>query len=127
MEENRKEDVEMTLARARKTVAESRTLLEQVNLRLQETDRFLAKQGLTREQVRNMRFTKEQRLLANAELKRRGLPPIEDDDLDADFDAATAAVRAAQLELPPDPGESGRDMLAERQRKFGNFMQTYRI
>lgn len=127
MDDERQQEIREYLARVRKTIADSRALVEQVDLRIQETDRFLASQGLTREQVRNMRFTKEQRLLANAELKRRGLPLIEDDDLDADFDAATAAVRAAQLELPPDPGESGRDMLAERQRKFGNFMQTYRI
>ena len=65
MEENRKEDVEMTLARARKTVAESKALVEQVGLRIQETDRLLAQQGLTREQIAKFRFTKEQRILAN--------------------------------------------------------------
>ena len=119
MEENRKEDVEMTLARARKTVAESRKLLEQVNLRIQETDRFLAKQGLTRDQVRNMRFTREQRLLANEELKRMGLPPIEDDR--DDFDTATADLRAALA----DAGTGG-DVVDERRRKFGAFMQGMR-
>ena len=91
MDERRKREIEETLARARKTVAESRALMEQVDLRIQETDRFLAKQGLTREQLSHFRFTKDQRILANEQLKRMGLPPIEDADLA--FDAATDAIR----------------------------------
>lgn len=119
-DEIRRKEIEATLARARKTVAESKKLIEQANLRIQETDRFLAKQGLTREQVRNMRFTREQRLLANEELKRLGLPPIEDDG--DDFDAATASLRAALDGTAP-----GDDVVDERRRKFGAFMQGMRL
>ena len=122
MDEQRKREIEASLARARKTVAESRALVEQVNLRIQETDRFLAKQGLTREQLRHFQFTKEQRLLANEQLKRMGLPPIEEEDLD--FDSATAAIRA---EAEAGDAASDGDIVDERRRKFGNFMQGIRL
>jgi len=121
MDEQKQREVEETLARARKTVADSRELLNQVNLRMQETDRMLAKQGLTREQVRNFRFTNEQRQLVNEELKRRGLPPIEQDE--TDFDAMTAEIRASQLDAVTD----GDDVVSDRQRKFGNFMREFRL
>ena len=121
MDENRKREIEASLARARKTVAESRALMDQVNLRIQETDRFLAQQGLTREQVRNFRFTKEQRIFANEQLKRMGLPPIEEEDLS--FDAATAEIRAA---AEAGAGQSG-DIVDERRRKLGDFMQGMRL
>jgi len=121
MEDRRKQEIEETLARARKTVADSRELMAQVNLRMQETDRLLAKQGLTREQVRGFKFTAEQRQLVNDELKRRGLPPVQDDAVD--FDAMTAEVRASQIEL----GSDSDDVVAERQRKFGNFMREIRL
>jgi len=120
-EQRQKAAIEATLAKARKVVAESRDLMNQVQLRMQETDRLLAKQGLTREQVRALRFTKEQRQLVNHELVRRGLPPIEEPE--DDFDSATAAIRASQIETCPDDG----DVLLERQRKFGNFMREYRL
>lgn len=122
MDENRKREIEETLARARKTVAESRALVDQVNLRIQETDRFLAKQGLTREQLGHFQFTKDQRILANEQLKRMGLPPIEEDDLD--FDSATAAIRA---EAETESWASGGDVVDERRRKFGDFMQGMRL
>ena len=124
MDEQRKREIEESLARARKTVAESRALVEQVNLRIQETDRFLAKQGLTREQLRHFRFTKEQRLLANEQLKRMGLSPIEEEDLD--FDAATEAIRAATETDSGVFGEDG-DIVDERRRKLGAFMQGVRL
>ncbi len=119
MEDHRKQDIEATLARARKTVADSRELMAQVNLRIQETDRLLAKQGLTREQVRSFRFTSEQRQLVNDELKRRGLPPVQEDEEKVDFDAMTAEVRASQLEMGADSEDGG----PQRQRKLGNFMR----
>lgn len=122
MDEQRKREIEETLARARKTVAESKALVEQVGLRIQETDRLLAQQGLTREQIAKFRFTKDQRILANEQLKRMGLPPIEEEDFD--FDSATAEIRAmsaGQAET------SGGDVVDERRRKFGDFMQGVRL
>lgn len=121
MDEIRKREIEESLARARKTIAESRALIEQVNLRIRETDRFLEKQGLTREQVMSFRFSEDQRLLANEQLKRMGLPPIEEDD--RSFDAATEEIRA----LAADPGGASDDVVDERRRKFGDFMQGMRL
>ncbi|MCQ2389280.1 MAG: hypothetical protein MJ138_06160 [Kiritimatiellae bacterium] len=122
----KKRELDEYLAKIRKNIADSRALVEQANLRISETDRFLEQQGVTREQVLNMRFSKEQKLAVNEELRRRGLPPIEDDETAFDFDAATAEVRASQLEEAPE-SSGGNDALAERQRKFGNFMQAYRL
>ena len=123
MNEERRKSIEESLARARKVVAESRDLIEQAELRIKESDRFLAAQGLTREQVKAMRFTREQRILANEELKRMGLPPLEEETFD--LDAATAELRASQLE--PVPEDAGDGLLEERRRKFGTFMQDYRL
>ncbi len=120
------EEIDEYLARIRKTIADSRELVSQASLRIAETDRMLERQGLTREQVLNFNFSREQRLAVNEELQRRGLPPIEDDDAALDFDAATAELRATQLEIVPD-GAQGNDIVHERQRKFGNFMQEYRL
>jgi len=116
-------EVDEYLARIRKTVAESEALIAEANLRIAETDRLLASQGLTRQQVLDMQFTREQRLAVNEQLRLMGLPPIEDDETAFDFDAATEAVRAGTLE--PTPDDAG-DPVA-RQRKFDNFMQAYRL
>jgi len=119
--EQKKKEMAEYLAGMRKRIAESERLVSEANLRIAETDRFLAANGLTREQVLNFRFTPAQRLAVNEELARRGLPPIEDDDTFGDFDAATAAI--ADEGAPA----SGADELEERRRKFGAMMQTYRI
>ena len=70
-------DTDAYLARIRKTIEASNRLVEQVGLRIRETDRMLEQQGLTREQVMAMHFSEAQMEAANAELKRRGLDPIE--------------------------------------------------
>lgn len=125
-EQKARERLDELLARTRKNIAESQALVEQAELRIAETDRYLAEHGLTREQVSNMRFTREQKLAVNEELRRRGLPPLEDDDSAYDFDAAAAEFRDETLleTVASDPGE---DALSERRRKFNNFMQAYRI
>lgn len=125
MEEKPKESIDEYLARIRKTIADSRELVSQAELRIAETDRLLAKEGLTREEVMAFKFTREQRLAVNEELQRRGLPPIEDDESSFDFDAAVEEVRAGQLEVGGD--DSGEDVVESRRRKFGNFMQEFRL
>jgi len=113
-----REEIEATLKRARKTVAAAKALMAEADLRIQETDRFLAKQGLTREQVMAMQFTAEQRALVNEELKRKGLPPLDDEVAPAsDFDSGRRLPEAT--EAPTTVGE--------RQRRFGTFMQQFRI
>ena len=54
-----KDDLDEYLARIRKTIAESEALVAQTELRMRETDRLLESQGLTREQVLSLRFSKE--------------------------------------------------------------------
>ena len=70
-------DIQSYLARIRKTIADSKSLVSQAQLRMAETDRMLEKQGLTREQVMSMHFTEAQLEAVDAELKRHGLDPLE--------------------------------------------------
>lgn len=116
------QEVEEYLARIRKTIADSQSVIEAANLRIQETDRLLESQGLTREQVLNFKVTPEHRLAVNEELRRRGLPPLEEEEASSNFDAATAELRGGTEEsVSPD------EELANRQRRFGNLMHEFRI
>jgi len=110
MHEN--ESVDELLARVRKTIADSRELVSRAELRVAETDRMLAAEGLTREEVLRYEFTPEQRQAVNDELVRHGLAPFEDDE--------------PEPALPPQEplGEEG---LADRQRKFGMMMRDVRL
>ena len=120
-------DFDEYLARIRKTIAESEALVAQTELRMRETDRLLESQGLTREQVLSLRFSNEQKLAVNEELKRRGLPPIDDfgDDVPPPDDAAAAAFG-----VPAAPNLAVRDSqgdLENRQRKFGMMMKPFSL
>ena len=121
-EKAKREEIEELLARTRKNIAESRALVSEAELRIVETDRFLAQQGLTREQVMKLRFSPEQRLAVNEELQRRGLSPIEDDDAAYDFNAATDELRTAS----EDTGNE-ENSLDERRRKLGSLMHDIRL
>ena len=116
------QEVEDYLAKIRKTIADSQAVIDAASLRIQETDRLLESQGLTREQVLNFKVTPEHRRAVNEELRRRGLPPLEEDDASSSFDAATAELRPA---MPPNSSRTTK--MAERQRRFGNFMHEFRI
>ena len=122
-----KRDIEAYLARIRKTIADSNELVSQAELRIAETDRMLAEQGLTREQVMAFQFTGEQKLMVNEELKRRGLPPIEDDDPDD----LSAGLRDDQVTGRPvlpnfEAGDAQTD-LENRQKKFGMMMKPFQL
>ena len=114
------------LARIRKTIADSEALVAQTELRMRETDRMLEAQGLTREQVLSFRFTKEQKLAVNEELKRRGLPPLEDDGAETlpDPDAPAPVGIPAASDAPSADSQGD---LANRQRKFGMMMKPFSI
>ena len=119
-------DLDEYLARIRRTIAESEALVSQTELRMRETDRMLEAQGLTREQVLGLRFTKEQKLAVNEELKRRGLPPLEDegDEPIPDPDAPDP------VGIPAAPNFAAHDSqgdLENRQRKFGMMMKPFSI
>ena len=124
MEDRKQEDVRAYLARIKKTVEASRALMESVDLRLRETDRLLEAQGLTRDEIRKMRFTKDQRERANDELRRMGLPPLEEEELETSFDYRPDDYRSDLADSADVEDES---VLAARQRKFGTFMQQYRL
>ena len=116
-------EVKEYLATIRKTVADSQAAIDAAQLRLKETDRLLESQGLTREQVLNFKVTPAHRLAVNEELRRRGLPPLEDDTAAGDFDAATAQLRseavAPHVEPEADP--------ADRPRRFASLGHEFRI
>ena len=125
--ERQKAEIRDCLARARKTVEESNALVEQAGLRIQETDRLLASRGLTREQVLNMQFTDEQRELVNAELRRRGLQPLDFSEPEG-FDDLTARMRDGSVALDGGYAEApADDAVAARASKFRMMMQEYRV
>ncbi len=134
MEEAQKRELDSEtkayLAKIQRTIAASNELISQAEMRRAETDRMLAEQGLTREQVEALRFTPEQLKAANAELARRGLPPIEEEqvlagDARADADARlTGAGRAADPNFNP---EDSKEDLENRKRKFNVMMSDLRL
>ena len=117
-------DVKAYLARIRKTVEKSESLIAQAELRIAETDRMLERQGLTREQVLAMRFSEAQIEAANAELKRRGLSPIEQWEMGSAETAAAAPAPAHDYAPAP---VSLDEELENRQRKFGMMMKPFQI
>ena len=122
MKDGKDRETEAYLSRIRRTIEESNRLVDQVGLRIRETDHLLEQQGLTREQVMAMHFSDAQIEAANEELKRRGLDPIEKwtmDDYEASDEPRVSSL--ASEDFAPDAE------LAERQRKFGMMMKPFQI
>ncbi len=123
------EETKAYLARINRTVTESKALLSQFELRMAETDRMLESQGLTREKVAAMHFTDEQIAAVNEELKRRGMEPMDFDDVrsksaDIEDKRLTGEGRAAEPNL--DAGDSKED-LENRRRKFNVMMSNLKL
>ena len=112
-------EVEEYLASIRQTIAQSENLIAEAELRIAETDRFLESQGLTREQVLNLKLSGEQRRLVDEELKRRGLPGLEEDE-------ATGAPPVYSATPSWGAADTQGD-LDNRKRKFGALMQQFRM
>ena len=124
-----KEDVDAYLARIRKTIEASKALVSQVDLRIAETDRMLERQGLTREQVMAMRFSEAQMEAVDAELKRRGLDPLEKWAMGGD-NALAAETHGSGEDRPGDgrgTGDRPDAELENRQRKFGMMMKPFQL
>lgn len=120
-------EIKEYLAKIRKTIADSNSLVEQAQLRMQETDRLLASQGLTREQVLSFQFSDEQRELVNDELVRRGLEPLDFGSSDG-FDDLTDRVRDVGDFTPQaDVPAADEDLTNERAGKFRMMMREFRI
>ena len=116
------------MARGRlKALGTAEALVAQTELRMRETDRLLESQGLTREQVMALRFSSEQKLAVNEELRRRGLPPLEDDGAeplpDPDAPAPVGIPAASNFSSAADTQGD----LENRQRKFGMMMKPFSI
>ena len=112
-------ETEEYLARIRRTVAESKQMIESVKLRFAETDRLLSESGTSREEVANFRFTPEQRKAVNDELRRRGLPELEE-STETGRDAVVATVpRFGAADVQED--------MENRRRKFGAMMKQFRM
>ena len=120
---NTNKDIDSYLAHIRKTIADSRNLVSQAELRIAETDRMLERQGLTREQVMAMRFSDAQMEAVNEELKRRGLDPLEKWQSDGLTDQEEFAVGRSPSDVEVSPDTE----LAERQKKFGMMMKPFHI
>ena len=121
------DEIQAYLAKIRKTVAESEAMAQQIDLRLQETDRLLAAQGLTREQVMGFQFTDEQRELVNEELARRGLGRL-DFAAHEGFDDLTDRMRdVASARAVAEEAVRGNDEVSDRAGKFRMMMQQYRV
>ena len=118
------------LARIRRTITASNELISQAELRRAETDRMLEAQGLTREQVEAMRFTPEQLKAVNDELARRGLSPIEEEQVLTGEAKPQADSRLAGEGRPAkqnfDAGDAKED-LENRRRKFNVMMNDFRL
>ena len=124
-------DIEAYLAGIRKTIADSNAVVAQAELRIQETDRMLAQQGLTREQVLAMQFSPDQVRAANEELRRRGMEPF-DDEAVAMLTQPQNQVGDSVTEVASDSPLAGPDAasgteLENRQRKFGMMMKPFQI
>lgn len=124
LDPDREREMNEYLARIRKTIADSQAIVSQAELRIAETDRLLEQQGITREQLLAMRFSEEQRQLVNAELERRGLQPLSDEDFGDGPDTGTLASDYAPLAggTPTDGDE-----LERRRQKFGMMMKPFQI
>ena len=116
-------EIDSYLSMIRKTIADSERLVSQAELRIAETDRMLAQQGLTREQVMAMNFSPSQIDAANAELKRLGFEPVE---LEEEADMRRETIDASRISSLASDSASGSE-LAERQRKFGMMMKPFHI
>lgn len=122
-------DVQAYLARIRKTIADSKRIVSQAELRIAETDRMLERQGLTREQVMAMRFSDAQMEAVNAELKRRGLDPLEKwskVEGPVEEDRGSGLPYGETWEAQDREAASAAE-LENRQRKFGMMMKPFQI
>ena len=113
------EEIKEYLAKVKRTIAESEAAVEQVRLRMRETDRMLEAQGLTREQVAHLSISQEQRRLVNQELKRRGLPELEEDEETPDV---FGGYRPPGADVPDTQGD-----LDNRRERFGAMMRDFRL
>lgn len=129
-------ETEAYLAKIRKTVSESKSLVESAKLRMVETDRMLESAGTTREEVMKFSFTAAQKEAANAQLERMGFEKLDDDgDIRGEYGERSLGPGAEDENMRPPACEAGANFTAgdgdgtveNRKRKFNVMMQQFRM
>ena len=129
-------ETEAYLAKIRKTVRESKNLVESVKLRMAETDRMLENSGTTREEVMKFSFSESQKAAVNEELERMGLERLDDaGDVRDEYGERTLGPGAEDENARPVACEAGANFTAgdgdgsveNRKRKFNVMMQQFRM
>ena len=129
-------ETEAYLAKIRKTVSESKNLVESAKLRIAETDRMLEDSGTTREEVMKFSFTAAQKEAVNAQLERMGFEKLDDDgDIRSEYGERSLGLGAADENMRPPACAAGANFTAgdgdgtveNRKRKFNVMMQQFRM
>ena len=128
-------ETEAYLAKIRKTVRESKNLVESAKLRMVETDRMLESAGTTREEVMKFSFTDDQKEAVNAQLERMGHERLDDGDIRGEYGERSLGPGAADENMRPHACEAGANFTAgdgdgsveNRKRKFNVMMQQFRM
>ena len=129
-------ETEAYLAKIRKTVRESKNLVESVKLRMAETDRMLENSGTTREEVMKFSFSESQKAAVNEELERMGLERLDEaGDVRDEYGERTLGAGVEDENARPVASEAGANFTAgdgdgsveNRKRKFNVMMQQFRM
>jgi hypothetical protein len=129
-------ETEAYLAKIRKTVRESKNLVESVKLRMAETDRMLENSGTTREEVMKFSFSESQKAAVNEELERMGLERLDEaGDVRDEYGERSLGLGAEDENMRPPACEAGANFTAgdgdgsveNRKRKFNVMMQQFRM
>ena len=128
-------ETEAYLAKIRKTVSESKSLVESAKLRMVETDRMLESAGTTREEVMKFSFSSSQKEAVNAQLERMGFEKLDDGDIRGEYGERSLGPGAEDENMRPPACEAGANFTAgdgdgsveNRKRKFNVMMQQFRM
>ena len=129
-------ETEAYLAKIRKTVSESKSLVESAKLRMVETDRMLESAGTTREEVMKFSFTAAQKEAVNAQLERMGYEKLDDDgDIRGEYGERSLGSGAEDENIRPAAcvaeanfsAGDGDGSIENRKRRFNVMMQQFRM
>ena len=130
-------ETEAYLAKIRKTVRDSKNLVESAKLRMVETDRMLESAGTTREEVMKFSFSASQKEAVNEQLERMGYERIDTDEGDVrrEYGERSLCAGAADENIRPQACAAGANFSAgdgdgsveNRKRKFNVMMQQFRM
>ena len=130
-------ETEAYLAKIRKTVRDSKNLVESAKLRMVETDRMLEDSRTTREEVMKFSFSAAQKEAVNAQLERMGFERLDDDksDVRSEYGERSLGSGAEDENIRPAACVAGANFSAgdgdgtveNRKRKFNVMMQQFRM